>query len=143
MGLGLLDLEDEEAQAIGDAEPAVQSGTCRYEVVPMQLVQPGKTRPTLAFLQVTQESRAVDPRARSSSLEGSRGVGQTTASGGSGFLTDFTGFFGTHPHPDGLLEHHCSTTSDRRTLRQPTPAASNLPRDDPGLISPRGSEPRS
>ena len=41
-GLGLLDLEDEQAaQAIGEGDPAVQSGTCRYEVVPMQLVQPG------------------------------------------------------------------------------------------------------
>jgi uncharacterized protein YciI len=41
-GLGLLDLDDEQAaRAIGDADPAVDSGTCTYEVVPMQLVQPG------------------------------------------------------------------------------------------------------
>ncbi len=41
-GLGLLDLADEQAaQAIGEDDPAVQSGTCTYEVVPMQLVQPG------------------------------------------------------------------------------------------------------
>jgi uncharacterized protein len=41
-GLGLLDLDDEQtAQAIGEADPAVESGTCRYEVVPMQLVRPG------------------------------------------------------------------------------------------------------
>jgi uncharacterized protein len=40
-GLGLLDLEDQQAaRAIGDADPAVESGTCAYEVVPMQLVQP-------------------------------------------------------------------------------------------------------
>lgn len=41
-GLGLLNLEDEQgARAIGDADPAVDSGICTYEVVPMQLVQPG------------------------------------------------------------------------------------------------------
>jgi uncharacterized protein YciI len=41
-GLGLLDLDDEQAaRAIGDADPAVESGTCRYEVVPMQLVRRG------------------------------------------------------------------------------------------------------
>ncbi len=41
-GLGLLDLEDERAaQAIGEGDPAVKSGTCTYEIVPMQLVQPG------------------------------------------------------------------------------------------------------
>ena len=41
-GLGRLDLEDEPAaQAIADADPAVDSGTCTYEVVTMQLVQPG------------------------------------------------------------------------------------------------------
>jgi uncharacterized protein len=39
-GLGLLDLDDEQAaRAIGDGDPAVASGTCTYEVVPMQLVQ--------------------------------------------------------------------------------------------------------
>jgi uncharacterized protein YciI len=39
-GLGLLALDDEHAaRAIGDNDPAVQSGTCTYEVVPMQLVQ--------------------------------------------------------------------------------------------------------
>ena len=41
-GLGLLDLEDEQAaQAIARADPAVESGVCTYEVVPMQLVQAG------------------------------------------------------------------------------------------------------
>jgi len=41
-GLGLLDLEDEQAaRAIGESDPAVESGTCGYEVVPIQLVRPG------------------------------------------------------------------------------------------------------
>jgi uncharacterized protein YciI len=41
-GLGLLDLEDEHAaRAIGDADPAVAGGVCTYEVVPIELVQPG------------------------------------------------------------------------------------------------------
>lgn len=41
-GLGLLDVDDEQsAQAIGEADPAVWSGTCTYEVVPMQLIKPG------------------------------------------------------------------------------------------------------
>jgi uncharacterized protein YciI len=41
-GLGLLDLEDEQAaRAIGDSDPAVESGTCSYEVVPIELVRPG------------------------------------------------------------------------------------------------------
>lgn len=41
-GLGLLDLDDEQAaQAIGEADPAVESGTCRYEIVPMQLIRAG------------------------------------------------------------------------------------------------------
>jgi len=41
-GLGLLDLEDEQAaRAIGASDPAVESGTCTHEVVPMQLVRPG------------------------------------------------------------------------------------------------------
>jgi uncharacterized protein YciI len=41
-GLGLLDLEDEQAaRAIGESDPAVESGICSYEVVPMQLVRPG------------------------------------------------------------------------------------------------------
>ena len=41
-GLGLLDLEDERAaRAIGASDPAVESGTCTYEVVPKQLVRPG------------------------------------------------------------------------------------------------------
>jgi uncharacterized protein YciI len=40
-GLGLLDLEDEQAaRAIGDTDPAVDTGTCTYELVPMQLVKP-------------------------------------------------------------------------------------------------------
>jgi hypothetical protein len=39
-GLGLLDLEDEhDARAIGQNDPAVESGTCRFELVPMQLVR--------------------------------------------------------------------------------------------------------
>jgi uncharacterized protein YciI len=41
-GLGLLDLDDEHAaQAIGETDPAVQSGTCTYEVVPIDLVRAG------------------------------------------------------------------------------------------------------
>jgi uncharacterized protein YciI len=41
-GLGLLDVEDEQAaRAIGDADPAVHGGICTYEVVPMELVKPG------------------------------------------------------------------------------------------------------
>src|ERR671915_568545 len=41
-GLGLLNLDDgQAAQAIGEGDPAVQSGTCTYEVVPMQLIEPG------------------------------------------------------------------------------------------------------
>jgi uncharacterized protein YciI len=40
-GLGLLDIDDEQAaRAVGEQDPAVQSGTCTYEVVPMQLVRP-------------------------------------------------------------------------------------------------------
>jgi hypothetical protein len=40
--LGLLDLEDEQAaRAIGSSDPAVESGTRTYEVVPTQLVRPG------------------------------------------------------------------------------------------------------
>ena len=40
-GLGLLDVDEEgEARAIGERDPAVQSGTCTYEPVPMQLVRP-------------------------------------------------------------------------------------------------------
>jgi uncharacterized protein len=40
-GLGLLDLEDEQAaRAIAESDPAVQSGTCTFEVVPIQLVRP-------------------------------------------------------------------------------------------------------
>jgi uncharacterized protein YciI len=42
-GLGLLDLDDEQAaRAIGDEDPAVASGTCAYELVPMQLVRPAR-----------------------------------------------------------------------------------------------------
>jgi hypothetical protein len=38
-GLGLLDLDDEqEARAIGDADPAAESGTCAYKVLPVQLM---------------------------------------------------------------------------------------------------------
>jgi uncharacterized protein len=41
-GLGLLDLDDEQgARAIGESDPAVETGTCTYEVVPMDLVQRG------------------------------------------------------------------------------------------------------
>jgi len=41
-GLGLLDVEDEQAaRAIGASGPAVEGGTCTFEVVPMQLVRPG------------------------------------------------------------------------------------------------------
>jgi uncharacterized protein YciI len=41
-GLGLLDVDDEQAaHAIGEGDPAVQSATCTYEIVPMQLVRPG------------------------------------------------------------------------------------------------------
>jgi uncharacterized protein len=40
-GLGLLDLDDEDdARAIGRNDPAVESGMCRFEVVPMQLIRP-------------------------------------------------------------------------------------------------------
>jgi hypothetical protein len=39
-GLGLIDVEDEQAgRAILDGDPAVESGTCTYELVPMQLVR--------------------------------------------------------------------------------------------------------
>jgi len=39
-GLGVLDLDDEQAaRAIGESDPAVQSGTCSYEVAPMELAQ--------------------------------------------------------------------------------------------------------
>jgi uncharacterized protein YciI len=41
-GLGLLDLDEvQAARSIGEADPAVATGTCRYEVVPMQLVRAG------------------------------------------------------------------------------------------------------
>jgi uncharacterized protein len=41
-GLGLLDLDDDQAaRAIGEDDPAVKSGTCTYEVVPIDLVQAG------------------------------------------------------------------------------------------------------
>jgi uncharacterized protein len=41
-GLGLLDLEDEPAaREIGEGDPAVHTGTCTYELVPMELVRPG------------------------------------------------------------------------------------------------------
>jgi uncharacterized protein YciI len=41
-GLGLLDLEDEQAaRAIGASDPAVEIGTCTYKVVPMRLVWRG------------------------------------------------------------------------------------------------------
>ncbi len=41
-GLGLLELEDERAaHVIAEGGPAVQSGTCTYDLVPMQLVRSG------------------------------------------------------------------------------------------------------
>jgi uncharacterized protein len=41
-GLGVLALDDERsAREIGEGDPAVQSGTCTYEVVPMELVRGG------------------------------------------------------------------------------------------------------
>jgi uncharacterized protein YciI len=41
-GLGLLDLDEEQAaRAVGDGDPAVQTGICTYELVPMELVRPG------------------------------------------------------------------------------------------------------
>ena len=41
-GLGLLDVEEHDAAvAIAQADPAVDSGTCAYEILPMQLVRPG------------------------------------------------------------------------------------------------------
>ena len=37
-GLALLDLDDEDAaRGAADDDPAVQSGTCTYELLPMQL----------------------------------------------------------------------------------------------------------
>jgi hypothetical protein len=39
-GLGLLDLDDEQtAREIGEGDPPVQTGTCTYEFVPMELVR--------------------------------------------------------------------------------------------------------
>jgi uncharacterized protein len=41
-GLGLLDLDDEaDARAIGEGDPAVQTGVCTYSVVAISLVRPG------------------------------------------------------------------------------------------------------
>ena len=41
-GLGLLELDDEqEARTIGDGDPAVESGTCTFSVVPVQLFTAG------------------------------------------------------------------------------------------------------
>jgi len=38
-GLGLLSVNDEqEARAVADADPAVESGTCTYRLFPIQLV---------------------------------------------------------------------------------------------------------
>jgi uncharacterized protein YciI len=40
-GLGLLDLEDEEAaRDVGAQDPAVEGGVCTFEVLPMDLVKP-------------------------------------------------------------------------------------------------------
>ena len=39
-GLGLLDLDDQQAaRAIGESDPAVESGTCSYEIVPINLTR--------------------------------------------------------------------------------------------------------
>jgi uncharacterized protein len=41
-GLGVLDLDDERsANQIGEGDPAVQSGTCRFDLVPMELTRSG------------------------------------------------------------------------------------------------------
>ena len=41
-GRGLLDFDDGQgARAIGEGDPAVQTGTCTYELLPMELVRPG------------------------------------------------------------------------------------------------------
>jgi uncharacterized protein len=40
-GLGLLDLDDQDAaQAVCERDPAVESGTCTYRLVPIELVKP-------------------------------------------------------------------------------------------------------
>ena len=39
-GLGLLDVDEEErARAIADGDPAVEAGTCTFELLPIQLVR--------------------------------------------------------------------------------------------------------
>jgi uncharacterized protein YciI len=41
-GLGLLDLDEgQAARAVGEGDPAVQTGICTYELVPMELARPG------------------------------------------------------------------------------------------------------
>jgi hypothetical protein len=41
-GLGLLDLEDEQAaRDVGERDPAVEGGVCTFEVLPMDLMRPG------------------------------------------------------------------------------------------------------
>jgi hypothetical protein len=41
-GLGLLDLDDEQgAREIAERDPAVESGTCTYALMPIDLVRPG------------------------------------------------------------------------------------------------------
>lgn len=41
-GLGLLDLDDEQAaRRIADDDPAVAGGSCTYDIVPMQLFRSG------------------------------------------------------------------------------------------------------
>ena len=41
-GLAVLDVEDEQAaRGIGEGDPAVESGTCTFEVAPMDLVRAG------------------------------------------------------------------------------------------------------
>jgi len=38
-GLGLIDIDEErEARDVAESDPAVESGTCTYELVPIQLV---------------------------------------------------------------------------------------------------------
>jgi hypothetical protein len=41
-GLGLLDLDEgQAARAVAEGDPAVQTGICTYELVPMELARPG------------------------------------------------------------------------------------------------------
>ena len=41
-GLGLLDLDDEnDARAVAEDDPAIESGVCTYALLPIDLVRPG------------------------------------------------------------------------------------------------------